>query len=143
MENIIGLVVSGLVGGITSFLVARSTLAKDLSRRDYAHLDTLYKGILELYLLHPQFQDAEKTADFKNSLKHEALLYDAFAAIVHNFLESVFDLAIKGNNIDPKWARIFDYHATLHLSWLLANDRPFEPEYCDFIRNKYRSMKPI
>ena len=140
MESVTGLIVSGLVGGATSFLVARWTLTRDMKKRDYAHLDMLYQKVLELYLLYPQFQDIEQTRDFKKSFGDKALVYDAFAAVIHNFLESIFDLAVKNDDIDRQWAHIFDYHAKLHLRWLLADARPFEPEYYEFIKRKYRTL---
>ncbi len=134
MNEIIAAIAGAVIGGVVIFLVAQ----KDRKKRDYEHLDSLYQKVLELYLRHPQFQDVQEIADVEQASKHEALLYDAFAAIIHNFLESIFDLATTGDEIDPQWARIFDYHAKLHLRWLLCNDKPFEPNYCEFVRIRYQ-----
>lgn len=134
------LVASGLVSATIGFLVARSNFAKDIKKRNYVHLDNLYQNTLQLYLQHPEFQDAEKTRHFATAFKDNALLYDAFAAIIHNFLESIFDVAVQGDEIDPQWAQIFDHHAKLHLQWLLAKQRPFEREYYDFIKRKYKDL---
>jgi hypothetical protein len=140
MESITGVVVGAVVGGLASFMVARWTLTRDMKKRDYAHLDTLYQKILELYLLHPQFQDIEKTRNFKTAFGDKTHVYDAFATVIHNFLESIFDLAVENDAIDPQWDHIFNYHAKLHLRWLVSEARPFEREYCEFIRRKYRTL---
>jgi hypothetical protein len=131
-------VASVLISGAISYVVARSTSIGEIKAKDYTHLDSLYEKVLELYLLHPEFQDPKKTAEFEKAFKDEAVLYDAYATILHNFHESIFDRATVGDEIDPQWARIFDYHAKLHLRWLLNNDKPFEPTYCEFVRNRYR-----
>ena len=140
MDSMASAITGAFIAAVAAFLVARFTLKRDIQRRDYAHLDAMYVDILKEYLAHPQFQDVARMKDFQNAFKDEALRYDAFAMLVHNFLESIFDLSVTDDVIDPYWAAIFDHHAKLHLKWLLAGNRPFERAYYDFVRVRYAAL---
>jgi hypothetical protein len=65
--------------------------------------------------------------------------YEAYAWLVHNFLETIFDLSYNRrlNKIDDDWKYLFDHFAELHLRWALNTKRPFRDEYLKYIKTKY------
>jgi hypothetical protein len=137
IDDIVVVFISTLLSGCFSYFVARWTLKEDAKSKSYVHADTLYLAILQLYLDHPEFGLKEKTADYRNAFAGaDAERYAAFAAIVHDFLETVFDLFHdeKTGRIHPQWQRIFAHHAALHARWLADHPDAFEPDYVAYVR---------
>ena len=136
-EHPIDDVIIVIVSCVFSYFVTRWTLRKDAESKSYVHADTLYLSILQLYLDHPEFGLKEKTADYRQAFAGaDAERYAAFAAIVHNFLETIYDLFYdaKTGRIHPQWQRIFAHHAALHGHWLADHPDAFEPDYVAYVR---------
>jgi hypothetical protein len=137
IDDLVIVFVSTLISCGFSYLIARLTLREDAKGKSYVHADTLYLTILQLYLEHPEFGLKENTADYARAFTGiDAQRYAAFAALVHDFLETVFDLFhdLKTGAIHPQWARIFAHHAQLHAAWLAGHPEAFEPAYVAFVR---------
>jgi hypothetical protein len=135
MTSNLVLIFCAILTGIATFFVTRWSMRKDAEQKNYSHIDSLYADILAQYLLYPQFQDSARTEHFTESFQGEdGLRYRAFAAVVHNFLESIFDLRYdkEKESVGDQWRRVFEYHARLHSKWLLANKTLFEPAYVAF-----------
>jgi hypothetical protein len=136
IDDLVIVIVSTLLSGLFSYFVARLTLSEDAKSKRYIHADTLYLTILQLYLEHPEFGLKQNTADYARAFTGvDAQRYAAFAALVHDFLETVFDLFHdpKTGVIHPQWARIFTHHAQLHAAWLADHPEAFEPGYVAFV----------
>jgi hypothetical protein len=122
-------------GGTIGFLASRHFQRIQTAHAEYDHADTLYADVVRLYLEYPRFGDLRLTSDFEHSFDgNEASQYGFFAMNVHSFLETLYDSFYleQGHSIAPQWARIFDYHARLHVAWLLANPDANEPTYRRF-----------
>jgi hypothetical protein len=137
IDDLVIVIVSTLLSGMFSYFITRWTLSEDAKSKSYVHADTLYLTILQLYLEHPEFGLKENTSDYRRVFPGvDAQRYAAFAALVHDFLETVFDLFYdrKTGAIQPQWARIFAHHAQLHVAWLADHPEAFEPGYVAFVR---------
>ena len=131
---------SAIVGGIISFFLTRWSARRSEREQHYTHADAQYAAVLNLYLDHPEFSDRTSTRDFARAFSGaEALRYGAFASLVHNFLETLFDLFhdAASDEIDDRWTKVFAYHAHMHAPWLLAHSEQYEPGYVAFIERKY------
>lgn len=87
------------------------------ARRDerylfYAQLDRTYFEIQKLLMEKPYL--ANHTMKRTREQEHE---YDAFAFIVWNFLESIFDYSEQDKFLLETWDCIFKYEARRHLEW--------------------------
>lgn len=136
-EHPIDDVIIVIVSCAFSYLVTGWTLRKDAESKSYVHADTLYLSILRLYLDHPEFGLKEKTVGYREAFSGaEAERYAAFAAIVNDFLETIYDLFHdrKTGRIHPQWQRIFAHHAALHARWLADHPDAFEPDYVAYVR---------
>jgi len=137
IDDIMVVFISTLLSGGFSYFVTRWTLRKDAESKSYVHADTLHLSILQLYLDHPEFGLKEKTAVYREAFAGvDAQRYAAFAAIVHDFLETIYDLFYdaKMSRIHPQWQRIFAHHAALHAHWLSDHPDAFEPDYVAYVR---------
>jgi hypothetical protein len=109
-----------------------------LSRRDernrfYATLDQTYFEIQKMVVDQPhlcQTNLASKTTD-------QILQYDAFAFMSWNFIESIYDYAIMGEdeNLRKTWECILHYEAKLHRTWFMEprNAVKFKRDFRDWI----------
>jgi len=88
------------------------------ARRDerflfYAQLDRTYFEIQKLLIERPYL---ENRPDRKRSETQEEE-YNAFAFIVWNFLESIFDYGEQDRVLLETWSCIFEYEGLQHLDW--------------------------
>jgi hypothetical protein len=93
------------------------------ARRDerylfYAQLDRTYFEIQKLLMQKPYLSNRP---DLKRT-KAEEHEYDAFAFIVWNFLESIFDYSEKDDFLLETWGCIFKYEARRHLEWFRRDE---------------------
>lgn len=101
----------------------------------YRYLDTAYRDLLSTYAKRPEFGDPEKTANFAAAfVEKERLEYHYFAMSVNNFLETLYDV-FKRPAKRLEWGRIFVHHASLHWSWLKANEGAFEHGFLEYVSN--------
>jgi len=133
---------SAVIGGLISFFLARWSATRSEHEQHYAHADAQYAAVLGLYLDHPEFSDGATTRDFAGAFSGgQAVRYAAFASLVHNFLETLFDLfhEASSDEIDSRWSKIFAYHARMHAPWLKEHPEQYEPDYVAFVERKYLS----
>ena len=129
-----------VIGAIVSFFVAQWTVRREQREHSYIHTDVQYAAVLRLYLEYPEFSAPEATRNYASAFSGSDLLrYSTFAALVHDFLETIFDLFHDGekDRIEETWAKIFAYHARLHSAWLLANPGQYEPAYVEYVRRQF------
>lgn len=58
----------------------------------YANFDTMYQKMLDIGLEHPELRNPEKTANYKQHFKDDALVrYETYAYMVFNICETIAD----------------------------------------------------
>jgi hypothetical protein len=132
----LGSVFGGLITG--AFTVW--PLKQEIKRNGYIHLDATYNTIIDRSAKYPEFSDAKLVSVYADAFKDKLQEYEAYAWLVHNFLETIFDLSYnrRKNKIDDDWNYLFDHFAELHLQWALNGKRPLRDEYLRYIETKYR-----
>ena len=130
---------SAVIGGLISFILAKWSAKRSETEERYAHADAQYATVLQLYLANPEFSDERATRDFKRAFADgQALRYGAFASLVHNFLETIFDYYhAPSGAIDSRWEKIFAHHARMHAPWLKENGDKYEAGYVDYIADNF------
>jgi hypothetical protein len=88
----------------------------DARNRFYAQLDGVYMEIQSLIIQTPHLGDARATRTTEQMIQ-----YDAFAFIVWNFVESIYDYSRQDASVLETWKCIFIYESKLHRDWF---DRP-------------------
>lgn len=106
----------------------------------YAELDRVYFELLKLALERPYLLDPTALSD--PSQQRE---YDAYAFMVWNFVETVFDRC-RGwgkKTLRETWYPVIGAENALHRQWfdLPANRSKFKKDFCSFIENRY-PLKP-
>jgi hypothetical protein len=129
-----------VLGAVVSFFVAQWTARREHREHSYIHTDAQYSAVLRLYLEYPEFTAPDATRNFATAFSgRELLRYSTFAALVHDFLETIFDLFHDrgADRIEEPWAKIFAYHARLHCAWLQAHPEQYEASYVEFVTRKF------
>jgi hypothetical protein len=139
-DGLAGATLGAVVGAIVSFFVAQWTARREQREHSYIHTDAQYAAVLRLYLEYPEFSAMGATQNYATAFPGKELLrYSTFAALVHDFLETIFDLFHdrEKDRIIETWATIFAYHARLDAAWLMANPGQYEASYVDFVRRQF------
>lgn len=84
----------------------------------YATLDRTYFEIQKLVIEHPHLSQPDPAGKTTEQL----IQYDAFALIVWNFLESVFDYSKERKNLAETWGCILRHEARVHGAWFRKSD---------------------
>ena len=115
---------------------------RDERNRFYATLDQTYFEIQKLVVDQPHLcrpELAGKTAD-------QILQYDAFAFISWNFIESIYDFAIAGQdeNLRKTWECILRYESSLHGAWFREqrNAVKFKQDFKEWVRENCFAAEP-
>jgi hypothetical protein len=131
---------------VANFFIALGTLVLaagipwsiGLSRRDernrfYATLDQTYFEIQKLIVDQPHLCQPNLEAKTTDQI----LQYDAFAFMSWNFVESIYDYAIAGQdeNLRKTWECILRYESNLHREWFMEprNAVKFKRDFKDWI----------
>lgn len=104
----------------------------------YAELDRVYFELLKITLERPYLLDPATSSDPTRQRE-----YDAYAFMVWNFVETVFDRSQGWGNksLRETWYPIIEAENALHRQWfdLPANRSKFKPHFCNFIEKQYPS----
>ncbi|MGH6870433.1 MAG: hypothetical protein ACREHE_02900 [Rhizomicrobium sp.] len=143
MSELIAAIAGAAIGALATFAVALWVAREGAREQHYLHTDALDVSILKLYLDHPDFASPGMTAAYRTAFGTEGQRYSVFASLTHNFLETIFDLFfdLRTRTIHPQWERIFSHHAKLHLAWLLHEKNSCEPEYVDYVRQRFAAAQ--
>ncbi len=93
----------------------------------YATLDRTYLEIQKLIVEHPHLSQpnpAGKTPE-------QIVQYDAFAFIVWNFIEAIYDYSKQEKPLAVTWGCVLQYEAGAHSAWFgnAENRKKFKPEF--------------
>lgn len=126
------------IGVLFTLLYSLWTFTKTLRDGYYAELDRVYFELLKITLERPYLLDPATSSD--PARRRE---YDAYAFMVWNFVETVFDRC-QGwgkKSLRETWYPIIEAENALHRQWfdLPANRSKFKSNFCSFIEKKYPS----
>jgi hypothetical protein len=109
---------------------ARKRFEREERDKFYVQLDEMYLRILQMVVQNPQVG--------RVSLKrteNEQVQYDAFAFIMWNFIESIYDFCIADETLRKTWHPIMEAESVAHAEWFSRpeNRKRFKGEFCNYI----------
>ena len=121
------------------------TAARDERDTFYATLDRTYFEIKKLIIEHPHLAQPNPAGKTREQL----IQYDAFAFIVWNFVEAIYDYSKQEKVLQVTWGCILRYEAGVHSAWFRRpeNNKKFKPAFIhhiedgDFLRETGHSAK--
>jgi hypothetical protein len=98
----------------------------------YATLDRTYLEIQRLIIEHPHLSQPDPAGKSPAQLTQ----YDAFAFIVWNFIEAIYDYSKKEKFLAETWGCILRYEASVHSAWFrkTENLKKFKPAFVKHIK---------
>ena len=101
----------------------------------YTVLDQTYFEIQKLLIEHPHLGQPDRGVKSRD----QAAQYDAFAFLVWNFLETIFDYGNEQNQLFVTWGCILRYEARKHAAWFLdPENRPkFKGKFIEFVESNH------
>ena len=132
----------GSIGIILTLCYSAWTFATTLRERNYAELDRAYFDLLKIALERPYLLAQPPTDPLK------AREYDAYAAMVWNFLEAIVDRCegTADRHLRDTWYPIVATENAMHRAWfdLPENRRKFKARFCRHIEANYPvSVGPV
>jgi hypothetical protein len=108
---------------------------KTLGDTYYAALDTMYFDLLKIAVERPYLMDPASLKDDGEKQKQ----YDAYAFMVWNFVETIFDRCGTDKQLCATWYPVVDTEAARHRQWFdrPANRGKFKQSFKDFIEKRY------
>lgn len=121
----------GTVVALLAVYSSNSEFRKQFRAETYSKLDAMYFNLQQLAMndprvAHPHRQTAEPGFSER---------YDVYAFMVWNFIETIYDLCDKKDDLPKTWALIVEREARLHRDWFCAasNFSSFKPEFRDWL----------
>ena len=117
----------------------------------YAQLDDTYLEIQKLIIDHPHLGDPSVLLKNSEATPEHLTQYDAFAFIVWNFIESIYDFTHKGHDspqgrrktemLTQSWQCIVDYEGARHAQWFARpeNQQKFKKPFRDYVARQRES----
>ena len=127
--------VLSLVAIVFSFM----SFAKTNRFKHYQELDHMYFDILAIAVKFPRFRTPPKITD-----EEERLAYGAYAYIVWNFIETVYDRCFKDPSLWKTWEPAFKVESELHRAWFedSQNAPGFKVEFREFVKKRFSGSRP-
>jgi hypothetical protein len=106
----------------------------------YATLDRTYFDIQKLQIDYPHLG----LSDRDTKTPEQITQYNAFAFIVWNFIETIYDYSKEEKPLATTWKCILQYEAQKHAAWFLnpENHPKFKPEFIDYVQKSGLVRKP-
>ncbi len=97
----------------------------------YATMDRAYFDIQKLVIDNPHLAQS----DVEGKSPVQVIQYDAFAFIVWNFIESIYDYSKEEKALGETWECILNYESAKHAEWFRRpENRPkFKKSFVDYI----------
>ena len=124
------------VGIVFTLFYSVWSFSRTLRDAYYAELDRVYFDLLKIALERPYLLEPATLSDPAKQRE-----YDAYAFMVWNFVETVFDRC-QGwwkKSLRETWYPVMEAENALHRQWfdLPANRIKFKRHFCDFIERQY------
>lgn len=129
------------VGAIIAFSALRysvTTFTKSLNLSNYTELDRMYFDLLKTGIEKPHLIDPEVERS-----KAEQREYEAYAFMVWNVLESVYDRCHRDAVLCETWYPVIDTEEHRHGKWFYEsrNQPKFKNSFRHFIDDRYKNQK--
>jgi len=127
------------VGIVFTLFYSVWSFTRTLRDSYYAELDRIYFELLKIALERPYLADFAARPD--PNMQGE---YNAYAFMVWNFLETVFDRCqgLSKKRLRDTWYPIVGAENQLHRDWFDNNRSKFKQSFCAFIEREYPKPKP-
>jgi hypothetical protein len=104
---------------------------RTLDFQAYREMDSNYMEILKIGLERPFLRDPEKTAKYTDLTGDDKLRYEAYAYLVWNLCETVYDRKM----VDKTWRPVLIEENRLLYAWLTdsKNREKFKPKFIKYI----------
>jgi hypothetical protein len=120
----------GLILSLVIFRADRKKFKKEERDKFYAQLDSTYMAILKMVVDNPRLglTPAHRSPE-------EQAQYDAFAFIMWNFLESIYDFCLDDPSLKETWDCILVHESAAHAGWFdrEENRRKFKRKFRVYI----------
>ena len=115
-----------------------TTFTKSLNLSNYTELDRMYFDLLKTAIEKPHLIDPEATRS-----KEQQMEYDAYAFMVWNVLESVYDRCHANAELRETWYPVVDMEERRHGKWFYesGNQNKFKTRFRDFIVDRFKNRK--
>ncbi|HEX5719155.1 MAG TPA: hypothetical protein VF179_23535 [Thermoanaerobaculia bacterium] len=115
---------------IAALIYSMTTFRKSLMLSHYGELDRMYFDILNIVMAHPEFANPKSLENGRDKAQ-----YDAYAFMVWNFLETIYDRCGETQHLRLTWCPVMEYEASLHRDWLdrPENARKFKQKFLQFV----------
>ena len=124
------------IGVVFTLFYSLWSFTRTLRDGYYAELDRVYFELLKIALERPHLLDPATSSDPARQRE-----YDAYAFMVWNFVETVFDRC-QGwgkRSLRDTWYPVIEAENALHRQWfdVPANRSKFKPHFCSFVERQY------
>jgi hypothetical protein len=111
-------------------LLEKEQFQREERDKFYAQLDETYLRILQMIVVNPRLADASSARS-----RGERIQYDAFAFIMWNFIESIYDFCLNDEILRNTWHCVLECEGAAHAEWFNRGDsrKRFKAEFCDYI----------
>lgn len=131
----------GAVGAVGALLYSLHNFTKTMRDSYYVQLDRMYFDLLRMVIERPYLLDFSTATSADGGKMRE---YDAFAFMVWNFVETIYDRCEGDEHLCETWYPIIENENELHRTWFDEdrNRRKFKPKFVEFIvQKKYERRK--
>jgi hypothetical protein len=129
------------IGAIAALLYSLKNFTKTLRDSYYIQLDKMYFDLLKLIVERPYLIAPAETRKDDEGKQGE---YEAYAFMVWNFIETIFDRCPGNAHLCETWYPIIETENLLHRKWFdeARNRSKFKTKFVDFIvQEKYKNAK--
>jgi hypothetical protein len=136
MWTAVGAIAQGAASllAIVALLYSMTSFRKSLMLSHYGELDRMYFDLLNIAMAHPEFINPKSLA---GTAKDQ---YDAYAFMVWNFVETIYDRCGADRHLRLTWCPVMEYEASLHRDWLdrEENAKKFKQKFLQFVRGDFK-----
>jgi hypothetical protein len=128
---------------VWALIVSRRTAKIVDAEKSYADVDSLYLEVLKLGLSNPDLREKDKAKVYETAFKGvDSSRYDAYAYIVWNLCETIYDRCTSDGNLWATWRPVIKYENELHRAWLKNNLDRFKKAFRDYMDAEFPERQP-
>ncbi len=123
------------IGAVAAVVYSLQNFTRTLRDSYYVQLDRMYFDLLKLIVERPYLLDPALAESGDEARQRE---YDAFAFMVWNFVETIFDRCGGDEHLCDTWYPVIEAENRLHRKWFDEdnNRTKFKPAFVEFIVQK-------
>jgi hypothetical protein len=129
----------GTLGAILGLIYSLRNFNKTLRDNYYGELDKMYFDLLQIVVERPHLLMFAKSAASEKQRADETARYEyhAYAFMVWNFLETIFDRCLGNDQLMDTWKGVLKAESSLHREWFADpnNKWQFKQPFIDFVES--------